>query len=211
MAALGSRIRQVLLDKGLTQAELARLIGVKQQTISYICAQDSPATSSRYMGKIAEVLGVNPSWLQYGEGDRYDPVVRIEVNGEELSMRRVPLYTREQLEARVSGKRIKMPLVGLMTDAEVGGDAFAFEINDDSMAPKFLPGDRIVIDPDVQPIPGDYVAAQVAGQLVFRKYRSRTGDAFELAPLNEDWPIVGSKSAKILGVMAECRSYRKRR
>lgn len=212
MPTLGARIRRVLLEKGLTQAELARLIGVKQQTISYICARESPASTSRYTGKIAEVLGVNPGWLQYGEGDRHDPVVRIEVDGEELSLRRVPIYTKEQVLAQTSsGRKTTMPVKGLMTDANVSGDAFAFEITDESMSPKFVPGDRVVIDPHMNPVPGDYVAATYTGQLIFRKFRSRNGEAFELAPLNDDWPVIGHKNARILGVMAEYRSYRKQR
>lgn len=37
MSTLGSRIRDVLEQKGMSQAELARLVGVKQQTIHYLC------------------------------------------------------------------------------------------------------------------------------------------------------------------------------
>jgi len=210
--ALGARIRQVLTQKGMTQAQLARLVGVKQQTISYICAADSQAATSRYAVKIAEVLGVNPAWLQTGLGDQYDPTVRIELEGVELMVSRVPLLTgAEDALAHLSGQTPERRL-GLMTDANVGGRSFAIEIEGDSMRPLFRPGDRVVIDPDLHPEPGDFVAAHIDGAIYFRKYRVRDGSEFELVPLNDDWPVIRSTSGeiKILGVMAEHRSYRRK-
>jgi transcriptional regulator with XRE-family HTH domain len=204
MGELGNRIRQVLAEKGMSQAELSRAVVVKQQTISYICSVDSPASTSRYATKIAGALGVNPMWLQTGQGDKHDPVVRIEYGGVELSLKRVPLL-----------RSINDPShsVSLMTDAKVSDGAFALEIKDESMAPMFKPGDRVVIDLATQPEPGDFVLAKHAGQTLFRRYRCRGTDAFELAPMNADWsPVLADPtSASIVGVMVEHRSYRRSR
>jgi SOS-response transcriptional repressor LexA len=213
MAELGSRIRLVLSEKGLSQAQLARLVGVKQQTISYICAIDSPASTSRYATKIAQVLGVNPSWLQSGEGGQHDPSVRIEVEGVELTVRRVPLVSSKDVPVLLQDGEAFTKRAGLMTDANAGPRAFAVEIEGDSMRPLFRPGDRVVVDPDIQPEPGDFVVAQVQGAVTFRKYRVREDEEFELVPMNDDWPVVRSDGdqVKILGVMVEHRSYRKRK
>lgn len=212
MAELGARIRRVLAEKNLSQAQLARLVGVKQQTISYICATDSPASTSRYATKIAQVLGVNPSWLQSGEGGQHDPSVRIEVEGVELTVSQVPLVANKDVPALLSGEA-SVKKAGLMTDANTGPRAFAVEIEGDSMRPLFRPGDRIVVDPDLKPEPGDFVVAQVQGVVTFRKYRAREDVEFELAPMNDDWPTTKSdgETVKVLGVMVEHRSYRNRR
>lgn len=212
MSQLGSRIKAVLGEKGLTQAQLARLVGVKQQTISYICAPDSPATTSRYATKIAQVLGVNPAWLQSGEGEQHDPMVRIEMDGILLSVMRVPLLTHgDVVDFLKTGANKKNKGKNLMTDSTVGAKSFAIEIEGESMAPMFHSGNRVVIDPDLDPEPGDFVAAHVDGALTFRKFRQRNKDNFELVPLNSDWPTVSSAETKvaILGVMAEHRSYRR--
>jgi SOS-response transcriptional repressor LexA len=213
MAELGARIREVLSQKGLTQAQLARLVGVKQQTISYICAADSPASTSRYATKIAQVLGVNPSWLQSGEGGQHDLTVRIELEGVELTVRRVPLINNKDVAALLDGRITPDSKAGLMTDANVGKRSFAVEIEGDSMRPLFRPGDRIVVDPDLLPEPGDFVVAHAQGAVTFRKYRARGNDLFELAPLNDDWPVIKSElmDIKIVGVMVEHRSYRNRK
>ena len=75
-------------------------------------------------------------------------------------------------------------------DMDINKNAFAVIITDESMAPEFLPGDKIIIDPDTRPAPGKYVLAAIDGQVsaLFRKYRDRGVEGIELVPLNEDYP-----------------------
>lgn len=208
---LGSRIKDVLSEIHMTQAELARLVGVKQQTISYICSHSDGAESSRYTVRIAEILGVNPAWLQSGTGEKHDPVVRIQVNGIELLVARVPLLDYEDVSGYLAGETLHKARRELMTDAKTGGRSFAIEIHGESMEPLFREGDRVVIDPDLHPEPGDFVCAGVGGLITFRKYRAKGVDRFELVPLNQDWPTTDSTDgAEIIGVMTEHRTYRRR-
>jgi SOS-response transcriptional repressor LexA len=213
---LGSRIRQVLDERGMSQSELARLVGVKQQTVSYICA-DKGAESSRYATQIAEVLGVNPRWLQFGGEGKHDPIVRIEMSGVEIALARVPVLSDDDVRLFIeTGKLPESNRRTLMTDARTGPRCFAIELEGESMSPQFIAGDKVVIDPDIAPEPGDYVCATFDGAITFRKYRERgkiqTGQAFELVPMNQDWPIIRSEDgAEIVGVMTEHRTYRRKR
>jgi len=206
---LGKRIKDLLRERGMTQAELARLVGTKQQTISYIVAEATPAQSSRYTHKIAEVLGVNPNWLQSGEGDRHTAIVPISVHGQQIRVHQVPVLTYDSVSIFLAGREID-PKGMLMTDRADGDRTFALEIEGDSMAPVFKAGDRVVINTTVRPEPGDYVAAQADGIVLFRRYRARH-PGFELVPENEDWEVVSSQDGvDILGVMVEHRKYRNR-
>ena len=107
----------------------------------------------------------------------------------------------------------------LITDSDLSESAFALEIKGDSMLPDFKPGDRVIIDPDVTPLPGDFVAAKNgSNEATFKKYRPRGADSlgnmiFELIPLNEDFPSVRSDVTpiRIVGTMVEHRKYRKQR
>lgn len=107
----------------------------------------------------------------------------------------------------------------LMTDLELSAHAFALTIRGDSMLPEFNPGDRVIIDPDVAPHPGDFVAAKNGEQeATFKKYRPRGMDAsgnmvFELVPLNDDYPTLRSdiEPIRIVGTMVEHRKYRRAR
>jgi SOS-response transcriptional repressor LexA len=213
---LGKRIKAVLADKGISQAELARLVGVKQQTINYITQSDAGA--SRYAGRIAEALGVNPHWLTTGRGDPHDPTVSIQIKGVDVTVKRVPLLADASLELFLKKRKAPAGSLQLMTDAPISALSFALEIAGDSMQPIFKPGDRVVIDPEVWPMPGDFVAALTDVGVAFRKYRPRTVDEhgkviFELVPLNDDWPSMlnSDMNATVVGVMVEHRSYRAQR
>lgn len=106
----------------------------------------------------------------------------------------------------------------LMTDQRLSKRAFALEIKGLSMLPEFKPGDRVIIDPDVAPQPGDFVVAKNGeDEATFKKYRPRGSDAsgnaiFELVPLNEDFESIRSDAQpiRVIGTMVEHRKYRNR-
>ncbi len=97
--------------------------------------------------------------------------------------------------------------------------AFFLEIDGDSMLPEFNPGDRVRIDPEIIPRPGDFVAAKNSSEeATFKKYRVRGIDpagkeVFELVPLNDDYPIIRSDEhdLTVIGTMTEHRrKYRRK-
>lgn len=108
----------------------------------------------------------------------------------------------------------------LHTDLDASPYAFALQIEGRSMLPDFKTGDRVIIDPDVRPTSGDFVAARNAkNEATFKKYRVRGVDAngreiFELIPLNTDeFNTVRSdmEPLEIIGTMIEHRTYRRNR
>jgi SOS-response transcriptional repressor LexA len=106
----------------------------------------------------------------------------------------------------------------ILTDGDHSRMAFALEVKGDSMIPSFKEGDKIIVDRDVTPGPGDYViASEKGGEVTFRKYRpvgkSETGkEVFELIPLNDDYATVRSDvvDVEVIGTMIEYRIKRKR-
>lgn len=107
----------------------------------------------------------------------------------------------------------------LLTDIDLSDSAFALDIRGNSMEPEFKDGDRVIIDPEIAPQPGDFVAAKNGEQeATFKKYRPRGMDAhgniiFELVPLNDDYPTLRSdvQHIRIVGTMVEHRKYRRLR
>lgn len=82
------------------------------------------------------------------------------------------------------------------------GDALYWvELDGDSMVPDFSSGERVLIDADLQPNPGDFVIALKAGEkkATFKKWRPRgfdeqTGQEYaQLIPSNDDYPIIDSR------------------
>lgn len=103
----------------------------------------------------------------------------------------------------------------LITSDRVSDKSFVLKIRGNSMEPDFKEGDTVVIDPNVTPRPGSFVAARNGRQeATFKKYRPRSVDLvgneiFELVPLNEDYPTMRSDetSITIIGTMVEHRRY----
>jgi SOS-response transcriptional repressor LexA len=64
-----------------------------------------------------------------------------------------------------------------------GAEPFALMVLGDSMAPEFLDGEVIVVEPEGLARAGSYVVAQVDGDWMLREL-ARAGEAWELRALN---------------------------
>lgn len=64
-----------------------------------------------------------------------------------------------------------------------GGESFALRVLGDDMAPEFLEGDILIIEPDGALRDGSFVLAQHQGQWLFRQL-VRRGEAWWLRALN---------------------------
>lgn len=74
MATLSERLTSLMNEKGISQAELARLIGIKQPSVFKILSGET--RNPKKILEIATALNVDPHWLKTGEGDP-DPSYRI--------------------------------------------------------------------------------------------------------------------------------------
>ena len=69
--ALGSRVRQHRLSLRWSQAELARRLNIKQQSIDQL--ESGKVKTPRYIVELAETLGVPLDWLRLGVGNARFP------------------------------------------------------------------------------------------------------------------------------------------
>jgi SOS-response transcriptional repressor LexA len=98
-------------------------------------------------------------------------------------------------------------------DPKLSRWAFCLDVEGKSMEPRFQEGDRLFVDPDRSPGPGNFVVARNgSNQATFKKYRPRGMDAngneiFELVPLNDDFPTLRSDQEKlvVIGVVTEVK------
>ena len=66
--SLGARVRECRLAMNISQAELAKRIGVKQQSIDQVEA--GKVNAPRYLIDLAEALDVSLEWLRKGKGPK---------------------------------------------------------------------------------------------------------------------------------------------
>lgn len=70
MNLLGRRIRQARKELGLTQVELAKLVGIKQASISELETGETVAPSGQTLIAMAHHLNISATWLMTGKGNK---------------------------------------------------------------------------------------------------------------------------------------------
>lgn len=190
------------LVKSMGIAHVLELTGRQRSQVSD-CAAGRRTIGEKLARSFEAELGIEPGSLDLplieGKGVSIKPV----------GQRRVPLLSWQNL---LSG-RYDEPVDILTTDMKLSKSSVAVEIIDLSMFPDFKPGDRVIIDPEISPVPGDFVLAvtldKTPPEAYFRKYRMQTQESFCLVPINPDFPQIDGANVRIFGVMAEHRIYRK--
>lgn len=69
MKTIGSRVRAVREEKGITRKQLAAEVGIAPSTLSGLELGEQERTTALH--RIAESLGVNVRWLETGAGAKY--------------------------------------------------------------------------------------------------------------------------------------------
>lgn len=91
---INERIRTLRKQKGLTQAEFGKKIGIGQAGVSKL-EQEGNVVVEQNIRLISEAFGVNPAWLRTGEG-------KAQIDEEEAFIQRmIDRYQMEGLDATV--------------------------------------------------------------------------------------------------------------
>lgn len=237
--ALAAKIREALERTGLEKARVADAIGVSKQSVTGW--EDTGRITKSNLAKLAKLAGVKIEWFYPSEveipssgdishTDKYGKLNVLSGRRDKFDKNVTPSFIGKRAIPVISAiqagalKEITDPyeagdgFATLYTDDDYSQWAFALEIEGDSMLPEFRPGDRVIIEPDWIPRPGEYVAAKNGNdEATFKKYRERGIDTngnmiFELVPLNDDYPTLRSDVTPliIIGVMAEHRKKSRR-
>ena len=208
--SLAERVKKRRLELGFKQAESAEKAGIRQQ--SWASIEDGKTLKPRNIVGIAEALECDPAWLMNGG---------VFLPASEINTRRIPLVSYVQ----AGELALKNPIDALdgsfeyvMTDRDWSQHTFALRITGDSMEPDFKEGDVVIVDPEIEPHPGEFVVGKNGEhEATFKKYRpigrNDGSQEFELVPLNNDYPTMNSveRHITIIGTMVEHRIYRRKR
>lgn len=229
MSTFQERFKAAREASGLTQRELARRTGITSATISmWENDRINPAgIRAAALETAAGAMGVSARYLITGKKEaREDTPAGLLPAPPDV--RNVPLvslvsagFDGEIVDPYARGEGSETVSIDADLARGLSRLTFALEISGDSMAEEFQPGDIVIIDPAVKPMPGDFVVAKINDErnATFKKYRARGADAngiemFELVPLNEDYATVtisASNPGRIVGTMVEHRRRRRKR
>lgn len=216
---LAERIKEAVAHSGKTQAQIAAETNKSAGAVTQWLDGTTKSLRADTAAALERATGYRAAWLVTGKGPKL--VEAQNVSPADMGAHRIPLISYVQAGVWTGVVDNYQPGDAedfLLTDLELSGSAFALEIKGDSMLPEFKPGDRVIIDPNISPQPGDFVVAKNGEEeATFKKYRPRgineRGETvFELVPLNEDYPSMRSDATpiRIVGTMVEHRKYRRR-
>jgi SOS-response transcriptional repressor LexA len=209
--AMGARLKEVLEQPGRpSQAELARLTGVDEATISAIIQRDSER--SKYATAIAAALHIRSHWLVTGEGPRDAENVE-----EHPSARaRLPLISWVSAGLREEANDPYAPgnaEAWVDFDSPASSSAFCLRVRGDSMRnptgeePNFPDGCIIAIEPKRKPKSREFAVFRFSDtdEATFKQYIV-DGPLKFLKPLNPIYPVMGlGPDARLVGTVFEKR------
>lgn len=155
MATLSERLTSLMYEKGISQAELARLIGIKQPSVFKILSGET--RNPKKILEIATALNVDPHWLKTGEGDP-EPSYRIVEVSEPQNPNTVRIDILDVEASAGNGAYLSPTEQGLLSQEfdltffrQQFGRADAkhlklITVKGDSMAPTLESGDLLYVD-----------------------------------------------------------------
>jgi len=214
MDTYAARLKWAITNAELTQSKLAKLVGVKPQTVQYLCDEKNNAQGSIHNASFAEILGVSPLWLETNKGDRFLYISkRANVEPGPDMKGKVPLISHVQ-----AGEWSEIIDTFQPGDAEQwlpcpafhSERTFALRVRGESMYnphshPSFRDGDLIFVDPEKHAVNGSLVVVRLENEkeATFKKLIF-DGDKKYLRALNPAWPepiIKINSEATICGVV----------
>jgi SOS-response transcriptional repressor LexA len=214
MILLSERAKILLELAGGSVTELAKIAGVKPPSVSDWLNGKTKSLKGAPAARIVKKFNLNPTWVTEGIGAR-----------EASSTLPVPVASAMDNNVHAGPDfRGKVPLISWVRagnwaeaiDNLAPGDAeewidttvtvrqhtFALRVVGDSMEPDFPEGILLVVEPDLDPQPGDYVIAKNGEEATFKKL-VKDGADWYLKPLNPRYPIKPLEGARIIGVVRE--------
>lgn len=204
MDTLSDRLKIAMERAEVSQAELARKIGIKPAALQYLLS--SGAQASRFTFELAHALDVKTEWLAAGAGN-----MTTEEDTEYqlfLKQKQVPLITFDDIIFWLREKSLHHDWPIFLIDSDIGDSSFAIKINNAAMKPLLNKDEIIIFDTKRQPKDGDLVIVKLKEQdeIIIRTFSLK--EKPELVPANVHMykSIPFNRGDTILGTAFEKRT-----
>jgi SOS-response transcriptional repressor LexA len=194
--SIHSLIRERREALGMSQSQLAKKCGVSRTAVTQWETEGGTAPNREKQSLVASVLGLTVAQLMGGsENVQVGPEVRgtvpliSAVQSGNYKMHVDNFHPGDGGEERIS------------TTVPVKRHTFALRVSGDSMEPDFHEGAILIVEPDLEPQPGDFVIAKNGDEETTFKQLTRDGGDWYLKPLNPRYPIKPLGKATIVGVV----------
>ncbi|MGG4657914.1 repressor [Pseudomonas putida] len=218
MSTLQDRLRQIMAGPPkISQAALARACGIKPPSVNDWLSGKTKTIEGQNLLLAAEFLGVAPKWLATGRGPIRKSTGLAEGSNVEAALQPTRSFSYPEIswvQAGTAREAVEMGNVALCpqhtSDVWAGEDAFWLRVMGDSMtvssgSPSFPEGFLILIAPDIEPRPGQFVVARMisTNEATFKQLVRDAGELY-LKPLNSAYPTRAVDDAwEIVGTVVD--------
>ncbi len=181
--------RRVLAERKLRLMDIAELLGKAPAQVSAFGGKNpTKGIGDQIAREIEKALQLHSGYLDMPYGlDEFNNATVLSHTGRKLPVigsiaAGVWCESQDSFDPRDAEEWIDAP-------GPVGPRAFILRVEGISMEPKFSEGDKIVIDPSLEALPGHFVAAKrTRDQATTLKQLKQEGGEQYLYALNPDWP-----------------------
>ena len=178
MSTFQQRLRQAMFMKGIRQAEIAERSGIDKSKISkYVAGKNMPGGDT--LVKLAAALGVDAAWLS-GETPDIDPY---ELLKETDGFREIPIVGRVAAGAPIFAIENQVDSI-MVRDNRTG--LFGLRIVGDSMAPRIMDGDLVVVQQQDDAKDGDIIIALIDDEATCKVIK-KSAWGVSLVPFNSSY------------------------
>ena len=207
LKTLSENLKELLSEVHLSEAELARKTGIGQPVINRLVKGTTKNPNIDTLKPIANFFCVTIGQLIGGE-----PLPKNRIGGTHKAPKTtritVPLLTWEEAcnwqKLRSSYKATSFSFA----EVAVSEAAFALQVRDSSLEPKFSSGTIFIVDPKLTPRNRSFVIISFPKQPIasFKQYLIDGGNIY-LKSVNPDFDLikVGNSSIKVIGIVVEAR------
>jgi len=201
MSTLQARFKQARINKGLSQAQLAKIVGVSQTGVFYIESGQVKSSGIKLLDRFCQVLEVSKEWLLLGM--QLDDFCSIPI------LTKVFLL-KSSITSVNNRDGIRMHKIYLKGNSKK--NLFAYELDglDQAMlCDAFKITDLLIFDADFVPRSGYYVLVRdyKLNEILFRRFVEDLGEKY-LHPVNQHFsPIKLCSDHKILGTLITKQSF----
>jgi SOS-response transcriptional repressor LexA len=192
-------IRTKRRELGLTESQFAEALGVSRGAVQQWERPGGTAPNRSNQPKVAKLLGISVEALLSGDfrlsnGLAARSVVALVSEVEAGNYTTIDNFAGHDFETVA----VTTPVMRHTYALRVHGDSMVSEGLD-----SFPEGSIIIVEPEMQPNPGDYVIAlNNINQTTFKQLVQDDGDLY-LKPLNPRYPIKPLGEARVIGVVRE--------
>jgi len=210
MKTVAQKLKDAINRKGFsTVKECAQTVGLPYELLRKVVGEDHIPKDEQLL-TYARKLGIDPKELLFTAYHQKAPAEFKEyfekkvIREAPVTHNKIPLLTWVQAGGFASGSD-RYPYPGaaeeyVETDLQ-GKYLFAMKVKGDSMEPLFFEGEILIIDPEVQPQPGDFalIKKDQDGEAAFKQIKKYKG-MWVLHPLNPKYDdIEMTKDMRVVG------------